>query len=49
MAGMKPTTPAGAGALIDHVRRQLEDFLEPSDWMMAAIETAAAALAEMSA
>ena len=48
MARMKPTTPAGAGALIDLIRRELVDS-EPSDWMMTALETAAAALAEMRA
>ena len=48
MARMKPTTPAGAGAMVDYVRRELVEN-EPSDWMMAALETAAAALAEMRA
>ena len=47
MARTKPTTPAGAGALIAYTRR---DIIEGEvDWQMVALKTVAAALVRMEA
>jgi hypothetical protein len=48
MARTKPTTPAGAAALIAYTRRDLMDAPVP-DWPMVALKTAASALARMEA
>jgi hypothetical protein len=53
MALTKPLMPAGAGALVGYARRDLgglgplEWENEPSEWVLAAFNNAAAALAEM--
>jgi hypothetical protein len=43
MARVKPTTPAGAGAMVDHVRRDIKDDLN-QNWQKIALKTAADAL-----
>jgi hypothetical protein len=45
LARTKPTTPAGAGALVAYIQRDLEDALE--DWHWVALKTVAASLARM--
>ena len=47
MARTKPTTPAGAAALVSYVRRDLED-VELEGWHSTALKTVATALARMS-
>jgi hypothetical protein len=48
MARTRPTTPAGAGAVITYARRDIEVGLGP-DWPIVALKTAASALARMEA
>jgi hypothetical protein len=48
MARTRPTTPAGAGAVITYARRDIEVGLGPR-WPMVALKTAASALARMGA
>jgi hypothetical protein len=48
MARTKPTTPAGAAALVAYIRRDIEVGLGP-DWPIVALKTAASALARMDA
>lgn len=50
MAKTRPTTKAGAAAMIDHVRREIigsSDIIdEAADWQMIALKTVASALRE---
>jgi hypothetical protein len=46
LARTKPTTPAGAGALVAYIQRDLED-VELEDWHSAALKTVAVSLARM--
>jgi hypothetical protein len=46
LARTKPTTPAGAGALVAYIQRDLED-VALEGWHSAALKTIAAALAQM--
>jgi hypothetical protein len=47
MARTKPTTPAGAAALVSYVRREIETLGGISEWQMPALKTVAAALVRM--
>jgi hypothetical protein len=50
LARTKPTTPAGAGALVSYVHRDIEGGLGGlADWHMPALKTCAAALKRMEA
>jgi hypothetical protein len=46
LARTKPTTPAGAGALVAYIQRDLED-VALEDWHSAALKTVAVSLARM--
>ncbi len=46
MARTKPTTPAGAGALVAYILRDIKDHL-PTNWSGAALKTVAFSLAQM--
>jgi hypothetical protein len=46
MARTKPMTPAGAGALVAYIQRDLED-VALEGWHSAALKTVAASLARM--
>jgi hypothetical protein len=50
MARVKPTTQAGAAAMVDHARRELETPSDGyyGDWVTTALKTAASALVRMS-
>ena len=48
MARTKPTTPAGAAALVAYTRRDLMDATDP-DWQMVALKTAASGILKLRA
>jgi hypothetical protein len=48
MARTKPTTTAGAGAMVEYTRRDIDD-LGQADWQMVALKAVAAALTDAEA
>jgi hypothetical protein len=48
LARTKPTTPAGAAALLAHVLHEIGDDDPPTEWQMTSLKTIAAALARTS-